>query len=136
MLHRYFQNAAPSSGSADIRVLLIDDNRDMIEALSQLLSMKGFQTETANDGESGLILAQSYRPGVIVLDLGLPDLNGYEVLKKMRNMEEISHAKFIALTGNDDQEKSLQAGFDHHIIKPFDIEALSEWISGNCAGNR
>jgi len=129
LLHQYLADSSQVKESAETRILLVDDSKDMTKALATLLELKGYQAETANDGASALILAQSFRPQVVLLDLGLPDACGFDVLRKMKSIKGLSHTKFIALTGKDNKEECLKAGFDHHILKPVDTEALSKWIN-------
>lgn len=133
LLHHYLAAPSELEEVKATRILIVDDGRDMALALATLLELKGYQTEIANDGASGLILAQSCHPEVVLLDLGLPDLNGFDVMKKMKAINALSRTKFIALTGQDNKETSLKAGFDYHILKPVDIDDLSEWITKTCA---
>jgi PAS domain S-box-containing protein len=127
---------APSSGLAPghgprppgtRRVLVVDDNRDAAESLAMLLQLIGTDAEVVYDGASALKRLAAYRPDVIVLDLGMPGMDGYEVARRVRSQPEHQHVMLIALSGwgkEEDRRRSHAAGFDHHVIKPADIATL------------
>jgi PAS domain S-box-containing protein len=109
------------------RVLVVDDNADAADSLSTLLEFGGHQTEIARDGFEAIEKARSYRPDVILLDIGLPGLNGYETCRRIREFSEPNSPIIVALTGwggAADREKSKQAGFDAHLVKPVDAKRL------------
>ncbi|MBT2324911.1 response regulator [Variovorax paradoxus] len=109
------------------RVLIVDDNLDAAAGIAAVLELEGHQVRTAGDGEEALALAASYRPGIVLLDIGLPLLDGYEVARRMRRTSGTEAALLIALTGygqSEDRQAALDAGFDHHFVKPADPNAL------------
>jgi len=115
------------------RVLLVDDNPDATELLAMLLDGHELEVVTAQSGAEALERARATRPQVVVLDLGLPDMDGYAVLEHMQAMEDVRGARFIALTGRnsrEDQQRMRQAGFHHQLVKPPDLEQLIELITG------
>ncbi|MEW9585169.1 chemotaxis protein CheB [Paraburkholderia sp. DGU8] len=109
------------------RILIIDDNADASEALAMLLGNEGHQVETRIDGPSGLSAMGTFNPDVVLLDIGLQGMDGYEVAKKLRESGSHPDSILIAVTGYGlpaDRLRSAQAGFDHHMTKPVDYEAL------------
>jgi len=122
----------PAATKSSLRILIVDDNRDGADSLSELLKMMGNDTRTAYDGHQGVALAEEYRPDVILLDIGLPTLNGYEVCHRIRQQPWGQDVLLIAVTGwgqDEDRRRSLEAGFDHHIVKPVDPQALMGMIA-------
>ena len=114
------------------KVLVVDDNEDAAIALSMLLQAMGYQTAEAYDGEQALEVAESFRPDLILLDLGLPGLDGYEVARRLRDAMG-SVPRLVALTGWGQEEARLRtadAGFDEHLVKPVDAETLSKVLGG------
>lgn len=117
--------AAPAAGGR--RVLVVDDNRDALQSLAMLLEVNGYEVDTAPDGPTALRLARSFTPEIILLDIGLPGMNGYEVAEKLRADPNGSEVILIALTGYgqaEDRQRSKEAGFDRHLVKPVDPETL------------
>jgi CheY-like chemotaxis protein len=122
----------PASGSAGVRVLVVDDNIDSAESMALLLSLDGHEVRTAFDGPDALAVAEAFQPEVVLLDIGLPGMDGYEVAKQMRNLPGLQKALMIAVTGYgqaDDRARSKAAGFDHHLVKPVDPEILSALLA-------
>jgi CheY-like chemotaxis protein/nitrogen-specific signal transduction histidine kinase len=114
------------------RILLVDDNRDAAESLAMILEVDGHQVRTVYDGPAALALARAERPDVILLDIGLPGMNGYEVAQELRRHSELERTLLIALTGygqSEDREKSCAAGFDAHLVKPLDLEMLRKLLA-------
>ncbi len=110
-----------------MRILLADDNPDSLQSLELLLRMDGHEVHAAQDGFAALKLAQTVRPQVMVLDIGMPKLNGYEVARRIRAEPWGSQIKLIALTGwgqQKDEEEAVVAGFDHHLTKPVDHDTI------------
>jgi PAS domain S-box-containing protein len=115
------------------RVLVVDDNRDSAETMSILLDLMGHDTRRAHDGIEALETAQSFRPEVVLLDIGLPKLNGYEVCKRLREQPCGQDVIVVALTGwgqAEDQRRSREAGFDSHLVKPVEPARLEDLIAG------
>ena len=109
------------------RVLVVDDNTDSAESLALLLGLWQHQVKTAPDGPTALVLAAEFRPDVIILDIGLPKMNGYQVARELRKLPGLSKAVLVALSGygqEDDRRQSKEAGFARHLMKPVDPEEL------------
>jgi PAS domain S-box-containing protein len=108
------------------RILVVDDNRDAAESLAALLRLDGHEVVTVFDGYKVLAAVQSLQPQVVLLDIGLPGLNGYEVAQRLREVG--SPARLVALTGYgqpEDRERARRAGFHEHLVKPLDLDALA-----------
>jgi CheY-like chemotaxis protein len=116
--------------AAPKRILVADDNRDGAETMGMLLKLSGHEVLLAHSGAEALELAMRERPDIAVLDIGMPDLSGYEVAKRIRREAWGAQIKLIAVTGwgqAEDKRRALAAGFDHHLTKPVDpsqLEAL------------
>lgn len=126
------QAVAEGESSARRRVLVADDNVDAAESLAALLEILGHEVRTAHDGASAIELAESFRPDLILLDIGMPDLNGYEVCRRIRERPWGRDVFLIALTGwgqEDDRRRSLASGFDQHLVKPLDPAALEKALA-------
>src|SRR5215211_6310628 len=107
-----------------LRILVVDGNVDAAESLALLLGLGGQEVHTAHDGPAALEAAVAFRPHVVLLDIGLPGMTGYEVAAHLRRQPVLRSAVLIALTGygqEEDRRKSLEAGFDHHLVKPIDF---------------
>ena len=123
---------APVASAIPLRVLVVDDNVDAAETLGMLMRATGHDVRTAHDGSTALEAALDYQPGVVVLDIGLPGLNGYEVAKRIRQNPILKNVVLVALTGYGqelDRETSLQAGFNHHLVKPARFEQLQKILA-------
>ena len=122
--------AGPSSSR---RILVVDDNRDSATTLRELLVISGNETRVAFDGLEALELAATFRPELILLDISLPKLNGYEVCRSIREQPWAKRIVIVALTGwgqEEDRRLSIEAGFDHHIVKPLDHARLESLLAG------
>jgi signal transduction histidine kinase/DNA-binding response OmpR family regulator len=109
------------------RILVVDDLQASAETLMTLLEMEGFEVRMAHDGQEALAVAREFRPNVVLLDIGLPGMNGFEVAHGLRSQPESREALLIALTGYGEAEsraRSAQAGFDFHMVKPADVNLL------------
>jgi PAS domain S-box-containing protein len=109
------------------RILVVDDNEDAAEMLALVLDQAGYRTKTAYDSRTALAAVDAWSPEVVILDIGLPDINGYEVARELRRAERFADLSLIALTGwgtQDDEQKAMDAGFDVHLTKPVDARAL------------
>jgi len=110
-----------------VRLLIVDDNRDAAETLSTLLHSLGATTAVAHGGQEALDSIEPFKPDAVLLDLGMPGTDGYEVARQIRSTSAWAELRLIALTGwgqDADRERSRQAGFDHHVVKPIEIEYL------------
>lgn len=119
--------------AAGRRILVVDDNRDAALTLATLLRIMGNETRTAHDGEEAVALAEAYRPEVILLDIGLPKLNGYDTCRAIRAQPWGQEIVIAALTGwgqEEDRRKSKEAGFNDHLVKPVDAKALFAILAG------
>ena len=115
----------PATGNR--RILVVDDSHDSADSLAALLSLTGHEAHTAHDGEHALSEAEKLRPHVILLDIGLPRLDGYETCRRIREQPWGKDMVIVALTGwgqDEDRRLSKQAGFDGHLVKPIDIAAV------------
>ncbi len=114
------------------RVLVVDDNRDAAASLSRLLTLDGHDVRVAHDGPGALEMARDYRPDLIFLDIGMPEMDGYEVARRLRQQPEMDNTPLAALTGwgqPTDRQRSAEAGFDHHLVKPLDLTALQKLLT-------
>jgi CheY-like chemotaxis protein len=109
------------------RVLVVDDNKDTAAGLLRLLKLLGHDVRVAHDGPTAIELARTHRPEIILLDIGLPGMDGYQVAKQLRREECCNNSLIIAASGygqEEDRRRSREAGFDHHLVKPVDFDAL------------
>jgi signal transduction histidine kinase len=112
---------------ASLLVLVIEDNVDAGQGLGDLLELRGHRVRVARDGRSGLAAAREARPDVVVCDLGLPDMSGFDVARALRGDERLRSTRLIALSGyaqHEDRQRAREAGFDAHVAKPPDVEEL------------
>jgi signal transduction histidine kinase len=122
----------PATVQSSLRILIVDDNRDGADSLSMMLRMMGNETCTAYDGEEAVTAATEFRPDVILLDLGLPKLTGYEACRRIRQQPDGKEPVIIAQTGwgqEEDRQRTHEAGFDHHMVKPVDPQALMKLLA-------
>jgi CheY-like chemotaxis protein len=125
-----------TAGRRGRRVLVVDDNLDSAESLARLLELQGHETATAHDGVGAIGVAEAFHPNVIVLDLGLPRLDGHEVARRVRGTPWGKDVLLIASTGwghADARRASIDAGFDHHLVKPLDLTQLATLIAAGRA---
>lgn len=119
------------------RILVVDDNHDTANSLAMLLRMSGIETHTAFDGEEALEAAATFKPDVILLDIGLPKLNGYDTARLIREKSWGRGVVLVALTGwgqDEDREKTADAGFDAHLVKPVGYDALTRLLASYPTG--
>src|SRR5690606_1825747 len=117
---------------APCRILIIEDNVDVALSLSAAVSMEGHDVRMAHSAQDGLELAHSFRPDVLLCDIGLPVMDGYEVARRFRADDELRSVFLVAVTGyasDKDQAEATQAGFDRHLPKPPDFRQVSELIA-------
>jgi signal transduction histidine kinase/DNA-binding response OmpR family regulator len=120
------------------RVLVVDDNNDAAESLAMLLRLSGCEVCSTQDGPSALDAVQTFQPHIVVLDIGLPGMTGYELAQRLRQNVTTREAVLIALTGygqEEDRQRSQQAGIDHHLVKPVDFGVLQELLASLAPGN-
>jgi len=123
---------ASAESPVPVRVLVVEDNTDSAEALVLLLRMLGNEVEVATDGVSGLQAAETHRPEVVLLDIGLPEMNGYEVARRLRSDPRCRQLLIIGLSGyaaDADRKRSFSAGFDEHCAKPIDFQELDRLLA-------
>jgi CheY-like chemotaxis protein len=109
------------------RILLVDDNDDARDLLGGLLELQGFQIESAGDAPGALEIAGRFQPQVVILDLGLPEIDGWELARQLRQVAGLAEVRIVALTGygsERDRERSREAGIDVHLLKPIEISQL------------
>lgn len=122
----------PTKLLISLRILIVDDNVDTVLSFSMLLKESGNEIRTAHDGPSAVKIAMEYIPDVVLLDIGLPGLNGYEVAKQIRNQPSLKNIVLVALTGygqEPDRQASMEAGFNHHLIKPARLEQVQKILA-------
>lgn len=108
------------------RILVVDDSVDSAETLAELLKIWGHDVHLAHDGPAAVAAAREYKPEIVLLDIGLPGMDGYQVARKLREQAG-SSLMLIALTGyarDEDRRRSRRAGFDHHLVKPVALDEL------------
>ncbi|HSF41928.1 MAG TPA: response regulator, partial [Thermoanaerobaculia bacterium] len=123
--------AAPGDTSPR-RILVVDDNEDSAESLALLLRLRGHEVKVAYNGPEALDTAGSFYPEAVLLDIGLPGLDGYQVASRLRQRPRNAKALLVALTGygqEDDQRLAREAGFDHHLTKPIDSQVIYELLA-------
>ncbi len=114
------------------RILVVDDNVDTAESMALLLRLRGHEATVAHDGMEALELAASFEPQVVLLDIGLPELDGYQVAAELRRRPSTAGALLVALTGygqEEDQRRAREAGFDHHLTKPVDPQVIYQLLA-------
>jgi PAS domain S-box-containing protein len=114
------------------RVLVVDDNADVAGSCALLLRLKGQEVRVAHDGSAALVVARDFRPEVVLLDIGMPGMDGYELARQLRLQPEMQGARLVALTGygqGEDRKRSLEAGLDAHLVKPVAPEALDALLA-------
>jgi CheY-like chemotaxis protein len=125
MIDRHFNHSPPRC------LLIADDNDDAGESLAVLLRMEGHEVVVVSNGRDALNAVSALRPSVVLLDIGMPDISGYEVARQLRQTQEGRSLTLIAVTGwgqERDKLRALEAGFDHHFTKPIDPNTLLELV--------
>lgn len=113
------------------RVLVVDDNVDSADSIAMLLQMSGHEVRVSYSGPDAVETAVEYRPDIVLLDIGLPGIDGYEVARRLRKRPELREVKLIAVTGygqEADRLQSQEAGFDYHLVKPVDAQKLQDLL--------
>jgi DNA-binding response OmpR family regulator len=114
-----------------LRVLIVDDNADAVDSLAWFLKAQGHEVFKALDGLGGVAAAADCKPDAVLLDIGLPGIDGYEVARRLRVQESFASTPLIAVTGfgqEEDRQRSRDAGFDYHLVKPVDPDRLNELL--------
>ncbi len=130
---------APAVTAPPRRILVVDDNVDSATSLARLLKMSGNETQMAHDGLDAVEAAERFRPDVILLDIGLPKLDGHDACRRIREHAWGAPMLIVALTGwgqEEDRRKSRDAGFDHHLVKPVDLAALKRLLASGKSNDR
>jgi two-component system, OmpR family, response regulator len=121
------------------RVLLVDDSVDAAEAMSMLLETLGHEVRVVHDGPSALAIVDDFAPEVVILDIGLPGMSGFDVARELRMRAVTKTALLIALTGygaDSDKQEARDAGFDHHLVKPVSFTAIETVIAASFSGGQ
>jgi PAS domain S-box-containing protein len=124
------ETVLPPSQSA--RVLVVDDNVDAAESTGMILRFSGHDVQVTYSGQSALEIALEYQPHVILLDIGLPEMDGYEIARRLRQRPQLKDVWLIALTGygqDSDRQQSREAGFDYHLVKPVNTQELEKLVA-------
>jgi PAS domain S-box-containing protein len=117
--------------SRGLRILVVDDNIDAADSIAMLLNMEGHCTTTVNSAVEALQAVESFRPDVVLLDIGLPEMDGYEVARRLRSQNKVERMRLVAVTGYGqlaDRERAAAAGFDKHLVKPVEPAVLNEFL--------
>jgi CheY-like chemotaxis protein len=128
-LANYFPEETVVEKPHNYRILVVDDNETLAKTIMWTLEILGHTAKIALDGQTALALATSFLPDVVLLDIGLPGMNGYEICQAMRKELVLRNTIIIAQTGwgeKEHRERSKKAGFDYHMVKPVNIEALKD----------
>jgi signal transduction histidine kinase len=128
---------AKPAATVQRRILVVDDNVDSADSLAMLLKLTGHEVQVAHDGLEAVAGAATFQPHVVLLDIGLPRLNGYEAARRIREQQRDADLTLVALTGwgqDEDRRRSKEAGFDAHLVKPVDFAILSRLLAESSAG--
>jgi CheY-like chemotaxis protein len=123
---------AAGADAAGRRVLIVEDNVDAAETLRAMLEMCGHEVDVAHDGRAGMEKVRAFRPEVVLCDIGLPEMDGYELARAIRADDTLRCTTLVALTGYalpDDQRRAAEAGFDHHLAKPVGSDEILEVLA-------
>ncbi len=126
----------PDTAARPLKILIVEDNRDFAGFLSRMLAQMGFKAEAAYDGHEGLHKAKKIRPDMIFCDIGLPGINGYDVIKHIKEIDELKNTYLVALTGyagEADVKRAKESGFDRHLAKPVSFTSLKQIINNHPA---
>src|SRR5580658_3929068 len=133
------ETVAMSTPRSSVRVLIVDDNRDGAQSLALMLDLEGHEVRTAADGFEALEIGEEFQPNVVLLDIGMPGIDGYETARRLRTRPWAQSALLCAQTGwgqEDDKRRARSAGFDRHLVKPVDPEELNRILAEVSQSNR
>jgi len=127
------RDSSQSGGSAEkaLKVLVVDDNVDAADSIALLLTIDGFNAQSVHGAVAALDTVDSFKPDVVLLDIGLPVMDGYEVARRLRSHIAIEDLRIVALSGygqQADRERAAQAGFDDYLVKPVEPTVLSQFL--------
>lgn len=126
------RTAKPAAKSQKpLRMLIVDDNQDSAESMGMLQKIYGHEVHTAYSGPDAINIAREFHPEVVLLDIGLPGMDGFEVARRLREMPDLADSFLVALTGYgtaDDRQRAIRAGFNEHLAKPANLDKLREWL--------
>lgn len=120
--------AEPLPVAQQLKILVVDDNVDAADSIAMLLSLDGHEVRSVHDPHQALDLANEFKPDVVLLDIGLPGMDGYEVARRLRSRQEVTRMRLVAVTGygqQEDRDRARDAGFDQHLVKPVELDALN-----------
>jgi CheY-like chemotaxis protein len=118
------------------RIFIIDDNADGADSLAMLLELEGHATRAAHSAQQALAEIESFKPDVVLMDIGLPQMDGYELHKRLRELPSLTSTRFVAVTGfgqKEDRARTRTEGFDEHLVKPVSVEDLSQVLTSRSA---
>lgn len=121
-----------SASESRLRVLVVEDNEDVARSLAMLLELWGHNAEVVHRPEAALDAAHAHPPAVVLLDIGLPGMDGYQLAKKLRLQQGCEKVVLVAMTGygqDEDRRRAEEAGFDHHLVKPVDPDVLQQLLA-------
>jgi CheY-like chemotaxis protein len=127
------ESSAAAASAAQLKVLVVDDNVDAAQVLAMYVGSQGHDVRVEHDSHDALAQAAAFAPDVCLLDIGLPDMDGYELARRLRRDPATAQATLVAVTGygqDQDRRNSAAAGFDHHLVKPVDMAALEKILAG------
>lgn len=130
--------AASVAEGPSLRILVVDDNRDSASSLATLLELSGHETRTVYDGADAVREAEAFGPDVVLLDIGLPGMDGHEAARRIRALPHGRQVLLVAVTGwgqEEDRRRSSEAGFDHHMVKPVRAAVLEELLASAPRGS-
>jgi two-component system CheB/CheR fusion protein len=130
--HRQESSSMKNPKRRSIRILVVDDNVEVAEVLTMLLDTLGYQAHAVHDGDSAIEAARVQVPDAILLDIGLPGANGYEVARQIRKQPGLERVLLVALSGygqEEDRQRSFEAGFDEHVVKPATVDVLERILA-------
>jgi CheY-like chemotaxis protein len=132
----YMVHTKTANSPTGSRLLIVEDNADTAESLARLLRHLGHEVQIAREGPRAIEIVVRQRPEFVLLDIGLPGMDGYEVAARLRQEASCKETVIIAISGygrSEDQQRSREAGIDHHLVKPIDHEALRELLGQRVA---